>query len=95
MKQLPTVVFKVYSYVGTSICRLCVPNVFEGRAGFDLKSNPLFSQGVLEDITLGVGIRGLEIKGLELMISVRLPGQHCPIKGWDQILSCWSNRSKG
>ena len=85
MKQLPTVVFKVYSYVGTSICTLCVPNAFEGRAGFDMKSNHLFSQGVLEGITLVEGIRGLEIKGLKLMLSVRLNGHHCPIR---EVGSC-------
>lgn len=80
MKQLPTVVFKIYSYVGTSIRRLCVPNAFEGRAGFDMKSNHLFSQGVLKGITLVEGVRGLEIKGPELMLSVRLTGHHCPIR---------------
>ena len=85
MKQLPTVVFKVYSYVGTSICTQCVANAFEGRAGFDMKSNHLFSQGVLECIPLVEGVRGLELKELELMLSVRLTGHHCPIR---EVGSC-------
>lgn len=62
-----------------------MPNAFEGRAGFDMKSNHLFSQGVLKGITLVEGVRGLEIKGPELMLNVRLTGHHCPIR---EVGSC-------
>ena len=90
MKQLPIVVLKGYSHVAASLCRLCVPNAFDGRAGFDLKASHLFLWCVLAAITLVSEAGGLEMKGLELTLSVWLDflSAHCPpVSGgiWSQV----------
>ena len=38
--------------MGASLYRLCVPNAFGGRAGFDMNTSHIFPQGVLAAITL-------------------------------------------
>ena len=60
MKELPIAFLKGYSYVGTFVYRLCVPNAFGGIAGFDMDASHIFPQGVLAAITLiggGAGAR--------------------------------------
>lgn len=44
-------VWKGYSYVGASLCRLCMPVPFMGD-GFDVDTSHVFPQGVLTAITL-------------------------------------------
>ena len=38
----------------SSLCRLCVPKAFDGRAGLDMDNNYVFPQCVLVAITLTV-----------------------------------------
>ena len=52
MKQLPIVILKECSYVGASLCRLCVPKTFGGRAGSDVDTSHIFPQGVLATVIL-------------------------------------------
>ena len=52
MKQLPVMVLKGCPYVGVFLYRLCVPNVFGGKSGFDMVPSHIFSQGMLAAITL-------------------------------------------
>lgn len=56
MKQLPVAVFKVCPYVGVSLYNWHVPNGFNCRAEFDVKTSQVFSQAVLAAVTL-VGSR--------------------------------------
>ena len=58
MRQLPTVVLKGCSYVGASLCRLCVSNAPYGRARFDVDASRVFLQDVLATITLVGGGAG-------------------------------------
>ena len=51
-------VLKGYSYVGASLCRLCLPSAFGGRAGFDVDTSCIFPQGVLTTVTLVGGVAG-------------------------------------
>ena len=44
------------SYVGISLCRLCVPSVSDGGAGFDVDASHVFPQSVLAAITLVGGV---------------------------------------
>ena len=44
-------VLKVCSYV-RALCRLCVPNVLNGRVGYDVDASHVFLQGVLAALTL-------------------------------------------
>ena len=55
--------------MGMSLYRLCIPNAFGGRAGFDMNASHVFPQGVLAAITVVGG--GLEMKGLQLGLGVR------------------------
>ena len=52
---LPVVILKVYSDVGASLYRLCVPSAFGRRAEFDMDTSHIFPQDVLGAITF---IRG-------------------------------------
>ena len=45
-------VFKVCPYVGVSLYSLHVPNVFTGRAEFDVNTSQVFPQAVLAAITV-------------------------------------------
>ena len=56
MKDVPVVVLREYSYVRASLCRLHVPSVFSGRAGFDVGAHRIFPQGVLAPVTLVGGV---------------------------------------
>lgn len=51
-------VWKECPYMGASLCRLCVPSAFGGRAGFDVDTSHIFPQGVLTAITLLGGVAG-------------------------------------
>ena len=61
MKQLLIVVLKGCSYVGASLCRLHVPSVLGGRAGFDVDASHVFPQGVLAAITLVGCVAGIGV----------------------------------
>lgn len=54
-------VWKGCSYMGASLCRLCVPSVFHGRDGFDVDTSHVFPQGVLTAITLIEGVAEAEV----------------------------------
>lgn len=58
MRQLPTVVLKGCSYVGASLCRMCMSDAFSGRARFDVDASRVFLQDVLATITLVGGGAG-------------------------------------
>lgn len=58
MNNVPVVVLREYSYVRASLCRLHVPSVFSGRAGFDTGAYHIFPQGVLAPVTLVGGVAG-------------------------------------
>ena len=42
--------------MGASLCRLCVPSAFSGRAGFDVDARHILLQGVLAAVTLVSGV---------------------------------------
>ena len=46
MKQL------LIRVIGASLCKLCVPSGFDGRAGFEMSTGPVFPQGVLSAVIL-------------------------------------------
>ena len=86
------------SYVGISLCRLCVPSVSDGGAGFDVDASHVFPQGVLAAITL-VGV-GLELEELEQAPGVRqdfLSGQWPSPPYWvsGPIPRYWSGNPEG
>ena len=61
MNQLPIMVLEGCSYVGASLYRLCVPNAFGGRAGFEMDVTYIFPQGTVAAITFigrGAGDEG-------------------------------------
>ena len=54
-------VLKECFYAGASLCRLCVSNVFDVKALFDMDTSHVFPQGLLDVITLiglVVGVEG-------------------------------------
>ena len=52
MKQLLILILKECPCVGASLCKLCVPSGFDGRAGFEMSTGPVFPQGVLSAVIL-------------------------------------------
>ena len=58
MKHLPIMVLKACSYVGVSLCRLCAPSAFGGRAVFNVDASHFFLYGVLAAIILVGGVAG-------------------------------------
>ena len=90
MKQLPIVVLNGCSYVWTSLYRLCVPNVFGGRVGFDMTQVTSFLR-VCWQLSPWWGV-GLEMEGLKLEPGVRqdFPSAQWPsppYQGWGLIPS--------
>ena len=87
-------VFKWCFYVGVSLCRLCVLNVFGARDGFDVDASHVFTKGVLTAITL-TGVECLVLEELKPVQHVKwdlflawwvLPS----CQGWGLVSCCWS-----
>ena len=97
MKGTPSsVVLKGFFYVGASLCRLCVSNVFDARPIFDMDDSHVFPQGFLDIITmmgvwlvLGDACAGCEA-GLPLC-SVAVT----TLSGLGLLPSCWNRSPEG
>ena len=74
-------VLKWYLYVGASLCRLCVSNVFGVRAGFGMDTSHIFPQGVLVSVALIRGMVGVAVSGTCAGCEVGLHGCHHPVRG--------------
>ena len=59
--------------MGASLCKLCVPNTFSGRVGFDVDGCHIFPQGVLATITMVGGEAGDGVARAGAQCEVGLP----------------------
>ena len=95
---MSTVILKGNFYVGASLCRLCVSNIFGARAGFGMDASHIFPLSVLAVIPLIGAVVGVSVSracaGYEVVLSLcswlSLPcwGQG-PFPRWNRSLEGW------